>query len=250
MKKRFGFTLAEVLITLGIIGVVAAMTIPNLIANTNSAKFSSQFKKTLATLNQAALMAQAQYDINFASLDTSTDGVLEHPEHKSSLGALLNGTLSGGTLYTNMDDLTLDKSGSSVKYVDSVSLVTDFIDNQMDRAYIMADGSMFVFASDAKACTIQRGLNDDNTDMISLKALECYGYIDVNGLSLPNKEVSCSYTTDANTGKGTASVNPSSACVIKKGDSRAVTDIFPVVFHDGTVEPATNAAKAILTQGK
>ena len=30
MKKRFGFTLAEVLITLGIIGVVAAMTIPTL----------------------------------------------------------------------------------------------------------------------------------------------------------------------------------------------------------------------------
>ena len=30
--KRSGFTLAEVLITLGIIGVVAALTIPNLIA--------------------------------------------------------------------------------------------------------------------------------------------------------------------------------------------------------------------------
>ena len=52
MTKRFGFTLAEVLITLGIIGVVAAMTIPTLIANTNSAKFRSQFKKTLSTLNQ------------------------------------------------------------------------------------------------------------------------------------------------------------------------------------------------------
>ena len=37
MTKRFGFTLAEVLITLGIIGVVAAMTIPTLIANTNGA---------------------------------------------------------------------------------------------------------------------------------------------------------------------------------------------------------------------
>ena len=34
MTKRFGFTLAEVLITLGIIGVVAAMTIPTLIAQT------------------------------------------------------------------------------------------------------------------------------------------------------------------------------------------------------------------------
>ena len=33
MTKRFGFTLAEVLITLGIIGVVAAMTIPTLIHN-------------------------------------------------------------------------------------------------------------------------------------------------------------------------------------------------------------------------
>ncbi len=29
--RRFGFTLAEVLTTLGIIGIVAAMTIPNLI---------------------------------------------------------------------------------------------------------------------------------------------------------------------------------------------------------------------------
>ena len=52
MTKRFGFTLAEVLITLGIIGVVAAMTIPTLISNTNGAKFRSQFKKTLSTLNQ------------------------------------------------------------------------------------------------------------------------------------------------------------------------------------------------------
>ena len=30
--KKIGFTLAEVLITLGIIGIVAAMTIPTLIA--------------------------------------------------------------------------------------------------------------------------------------------------------------------------------------------------------------------------
>ncbi|DAA89692.1 TPA: hypothetical protein CPT93_09680, partial [Candidatus Gastranaerophilales bacterium HUM_7] len=64
--KRQGFTLAEVLITLGIIGVVAAMTIPTLISNTNGAKFRSQFKKTLSTLNQAGLMSQAQYDFDYA----------------------------------------------------------------------------------------------------------------------------------------------------------------------------------------
>ena len=31
--KKYGFTLAEVLITLGIIGVVAAITIPTLVSN-------------------------------------------------------------------------------------------------------------------------------------------------------------------------------------------------------------------------
>ena len=41
MTKRLGFTLAEVLITLGIIGVVAAMTIPTLISNTNGAQFKT-----------------------------------------------------------------------------------------------------------------------------------------------------------------------------------------------------------------
>ena len=67
MKKTSAFTLAEVLITLGIIGVVAAMTIPNLIANTNGAKFRSGFKKAISTLNQAGLMAQAQYDFDYIS---------------------------------------------------------------------------------------------------------------------------------------------------------------------------------------
>ena len=37
--KIFGFTLAEVLITLGIIGVVAAMTIPGLIQNSKNKEF-------------------------------------------------------------------------------------------------------------------------------------------------------------------------------------------------------------------
>ncbi len=39
MKRVLGFTLAEVLITLGIIGVVAAMTIPTLLANINGQKY-------------------------------------------------------------------------------------------------------------------------------------------------------------------------------------------------------------------
>src|SRR5574344_2334315 len=51
--KIFGFTLAEVLIVLGIIGIVASLTIPQLISNYQKAATVSQLKKTYSMLNQA-----------------------------------------------------------------------------------------------------------------------------------------------------------------------------------------------------
>lgn len=60
MKSRKGFTLAEVLITLAVIGVVAAMTIPALIGNTQSAELTVGVKKALSALNQSLVMSIAQ----------------------------------------------------------------------------------------------------------------------------------------------------------------------------------------------
>ena len=45
MSKRIAFTLAEVLITLGIIGVVAALTIPTLIQKYEKQVYITQLKK-------------------------------------------------------------------------------------------------------------------------------------------------------------------------------------------------------------
>lgn len=59
---KFAFTLAEVLITLGIIGVVAAMTLPTLIGNYQKNQVISQLKKTYSTLSQAFAMATAEYE--------------------------------------------------------------------------------------------------------------------------------------------------------------------------------------------
>lgn len=53
MKKSKGFTLAEVLITLGIIGVVAAMTIPTLMANQQKYAYVQALKKFVTVFNQA-----------------------------------------------------------------------------------------------------------------------------------------------------------------------------------------------------
>jgi prepilin-type N-terminal cleavage/methylation domain-containing protein len=51
-KKNFGFTLAEVLITLGIIGVVSAMTIPALINKCQKVVLANQAKKEYAMWTQ------------------------------------------------------------------------------------------------------------------------------------------------------------------------------------------------------
>ena len=59
-KLNFAFTLAEVLITLGIIGVVAAMTLPMLIQNYQKMVLKNQFKKTYTTLFNAVKLAQSK----------------------------------------------------------------------------------------------------------------------------------------------------------------------------------------------
>ena len=76
IKKFLGFTLAEVLITLGIIGVVAALTIPNLIYNYKKTSATSKLKKTYATLQNAIQMSMAAnlgYSyVNFSDGDTDS----------------------------------------------------------------------------------------------------------------------------------------------------------------------------------
>ena len=57
--SRSAFTLAEVLITLGIIGVVAAMTLPALVQNYQQMVLKNQFKKIYATFYNAIKQTQA-----------------------------------------------------------------------------------------------------------------------------------------------------------------------------------------------
>lgn len=51
ISKR-GFTLAEVLITLGIIGIVAAMTLPSIINNSRNKQLEAQLKKSQSVITQ------------------------------------------------------------------------------------------------------------------------------------------------------------------------------------------------------
>ena len=61
MKRAF--TLAEVLITLGVIGVIAAITIPSVIKHYQKQAWTTQLKKSYTILNQAILMYMADQGI-------------------------------------------------------------------------------------------------------------------------------------------------------------------------------------------
>ncbi len=60
--KKCAFTLAEVLITLGIIGVVAAMTIPTLTTNYRHKALEAQFKKNYSILSQISGIIKYEYN--------------------------------------------------------------------------------------------------------------------------------------------------------------------------------------------
>lgn len=63
MKKR-GFTLAEVLITLGIIGVVAALTAPSLVMSSRNESNAAKLAVTVSNLENAFTNAIVQEDVD------------------------------------------------------------------------------------------------------------------------------------------------------------------------------------------
>ncbi|MCM1339285.1 MAG: type II secretion system GspH family protein, partial [Muribaculaceae bacterium] len=245
---KAAFTLAEVLITLGIIGVVAAMTIPNLIANTTAHKYRNQFKKTVSTLSQAARMSQAQYGFDYAGITQTcgSNAASEHPDSVMSICAIFNGSITGATYYKTLTDIPVKKNNSISSYSFESPAITSSSGTAGNmRAYILSDGTIVAFASQlgSKAqCSLPVGevMRDVFQTASFTFMADCYGFIDVNGAALPNKEVSCS------SGLNTLTSN---TCVVKN-DAKHMTDIFPIRFHDGVVEPSTAAARYVLRTTK
>lgn len=230
--KLFGFTLAEVLITLGIIGVVAAMTIPTLIANTRGAQYKAKYKKAISSIDQAVRLNKANYGWDFAEVEepcSEKDYLTHTPDNNMSVCAIFNGNLTGITGYLREDTL---KNEYGYKFNNGTVGVSD--SKSQYTVYQLADGTLVGFRSGVfnNGCTLPLG---EKLHYVH----ECTGFIDVNGISKPNKEVKCSI--------GTTSTNLDANCIVKDSD---VTDIFPIIFHDSTVEPITNAAKYVLKNTK
>lgn len=222
------------------------MTIPTLIANTRGAQYRSRLKKAISTISQAAKMSQAQYGFDFAGLEggCSSNGALDNPENVQTICALLNGTLTGATYVDRISDLKVNNTKNysfTSSYLRSLGGGTA----SLYRGYILSDGTIFAFyrlLGVSNACSMPLGETLKARYMTGqdFNLSDCYGFIDVNGVQLPNTEVSCS--------SGTNSLD-SSTCVVKN-DIKHMTDIFPFRLHDGIVEPTTAAGRYVLRTAK
>ena len=227
-KRMNGFTLAEVLITLGIIGVVAAMTMPTLMNSTQGAQYKAAYKKALSAISQGvtlnvALDGASFADTTEASATTATTSKANTADILRARMNVVNSTETAGYTFPTVkasvctdDDDNIVPCGDSDTPTDT-TLTTDLF-------LFFNDGIVFGFNKADFGCT-----NVASESGGTNKA--CYGAVDVNGAKGPNKVVAC------DTGTGTTD----KPCTVNNP-----TDIYPVVYYDQTILPATDAAKAVL----
>lgn len=103
--KKLGFTLAEVLITLVIIGVIAAMTVPTLMNNTQGQENKTAFKKAISSMNQALTLEYALEGNTAAS--TNIADIMRRRTNVINTAAAWPGTnpVTGGTVIATADGI-------------------------------------------------------------------------------------------------------------------------------------------------
>lgn len=84
-SSKTAFTLAEVLITLGIIGIVAALILPFFMANIRKSEYSNKLKKLYSIISQAVLMSEIQTGLS--ALDWERNGMINNEDGTSDVVA-------------------------------------------------------------------------------------------------------------------------------------------------------------------
>lgn len=223
MKKN-GFTLAEVLITLAIIGVVATMTLPALMNNTGEQQYITGLKKGINTLTEAAQLSNALDGIDYTLIGTSetqspSTDLTSHP----SLYALVFNRI-------NVDPAkTAQYRGTETPPAANGSAVSH-------------DGNYAIFFKDGAAIyynpeySVNGGAADDKMgDGLPRGYSIVY---DVNGLKGPNVLTNCS-------GKktGNADAYSESKPICDNADDRVIGDQFGVRLRGNVAVPNGSAAR-------
>ena len=229
IRKNFknAFTLAEVLITLGIIGVVAAMTMPTLLNSTQGAQYRTAYKKALSVLSQAVVLNVAldDYDLGQATAggtSTTSPSLYALIKNRMNVVSENTGTTTGEGWDTDDDNVKFGSKASG------------------NYTFFFNDGIVLSFKKDAGRCVTPK----DELHQVAGEVTgegpifggtdgHCLGVIDVNGSKNPNEVIACDSGTEG------------SGCQVKNP-----TDIYPIMMYNQTILPATDAGRAVLYGGK
>lgn len=154
------FTLAEVLITLGIIGVVAAMTMPTLIANIQDKVLENQHAKAKNILSNGyrKMLADSEvFELSNTPLNTCLTDACIDAEHLKVFKTVKSGV---GLTGLNLPDKYQDKDGNEFDMIWS-------------NKYIFVTSDGYVYALDKEKFLSDREYNI---------------YTDINGAKKPAKE--------------------------------------------------------------
>ncbi len=163
------FSLAEILITLVIIGVIAAITVPSLINKTNNQEYVSRLKKVYSVLAQA-----------------TNQIIAEEGTPRADKGGWASSTLNVYSLYKKKLIDAQDCSDAKgcvlqgkLKYLDnSGTTATDFSQENISfRKLVLNDGTQVVFDEINGECN---ATSMQDTDICA------FLFVDVNGSRKPN----------------------------------------------------------------
>lgn len=165
-RQYTAFTLAEVLITLGIIGIVAQMTIPALMNNVNDLHYKTAYKNTYSILSQAIVSLANDNNGTIKGLCADSDNTClrnTFANYLKSAQQCSTADMVGKCWATSWTRLNGDAAWSMT--------------GANEAGLNLVNGTFLVFES-----------NKSNCDLLDQTIYECAVIeMDINGLSNPNK---------------------------------------------------------------
>lgn len=193
MNKR-GFTLAEVLITLGIVGVVAALTAPALVQNAGSAQVGPKLAKAVSTIETATettLLEEGtssvyplfgdSHSLGGTGVSAFTDKLADHMKMTKSSVDALNGKWTSNTVKTYDGSETV-RAKLLAPYGTPFQTASVSFFGRNTVVYLSKEGMLYSFAKGSASPRTSYNINKAPSHQIIGSVV-----IDVNGLSGPNR---------------------------------------------------------------
>ena len=195
-NRKVAFTLAEVLISLGIIGVVAALTLPTLISNYKEKELIVRTKRLYANIQNAALLAQKEND------SIGDNSALFNPSQSSAeVAKNFSKYFTGSKVCTNMNTEGCSQYYYKLKYATRRKGEDGNLGGGIQNfsKIILEDGAIIGVAQSTSCDKLVTNCRTDtdgncmydeqgNPLMYTYRNTICaYLWLDVNGVSLPNQ---------------------------------------------------------------